>query len=108
MKDDANPGQSETVSISLSNGALTDRNQASDNSVTGQTGYTVTGTAQQVSADLDALVNHPSPYAPGETRNTVLTINGQDTPLGQTATDNTTSVLTNGVAPPPPPTITIT
>jgi hypothetical protein len=103
---DANPGQTETVTISFTgaNGNLTDPNQASDNSVSvpGSGSYTVTGTTTQVSADLDALVFTPTAHqvAPGQTVTTGFTILVQDTPLGQTATDIVTSVVATAVAAP--------
>ncbi len=63
--------------------------------------YKVSGTAAQVTADLDALIFHPTPYqvAPGNTVTTGFTISLTDSPLGLTATDNTTSVIAKAVAP---------
>jgi plastocyanin len=101
---DANFGQSETVTISLNgaNGTLTDPNAASDHSVIGGGSYMVTGTAAQVSADLNALVFTPTAHqvAPGQTVTTSFTIHVQDT-AGQTATDNNTSVIATAIAVPP-------
>jgi hypothetical protein len=100
---DLNADQSETVTISFNgaNGALADPNAASDHSVIGSGSYTVTGTAMQVSADLDALVFTPTAHqvAPGKTVTTGFNITVTDTAL-QTATDSTTSVVATAVAPP--------
>ena len=62
----------------------------------------MTGTAAQVSTDLDALVFTPTLHQvpPGQTVPTNFTIHVQDTPLGQTATDTMTSVVATAVAAP--------
>jgi hypothetical protein len=61
----------------------------------------VTGTAAQVTADLDALIFHPTPYqvAPGNTVTTGFTIEVTNSPVGLSATDNTTSVIATAIAP---------
>ena len=99
---DANFGQTETVTISFigANGTLTDPNAVSDHSVIGGGSYIVTGTAAQVSADLDALIFHPTyQVAPGNTVTTGFAIAVTDSPAGLSATDNTTSVIATAVAP---------
>jgi plastocyanin len=81
---------------------LTDPNAVSDHSVIGGGSYIVTGTAAQVSADLDALVFTPTAHqvAPGQTMTTSFTIQVRDT-AGQTTTDSTTSVIAKAIAVPP-------
>ena len=99
-----NVGQTETVTITQSqtaNGTLFDPNAATDGSTITNGVYKVTGTAAQVTADLDALIFHPTPYQvpPGNTVTTKFAISLTDSPLGLTATDNTTSVIAKAVAP---------
>jgi probable HAF family extracellular repeat protein len=100
---DPNNGQTETVTISFmgDNGTLTDPNAVSDHSVIGTGSYKVTGTADQVTADLNALIFHPTPYqvTPGKTVTTEFTIAVNDSQAGLSATDNTTSVIAKAVAP---------
>jgi len=54
-----------------------------------------------VTADLDALIFHPTPYqvAPGNTVTTGFTIEVTNSPVGLSATDNTTSVIATAIAP---------
>jgi hypothetical protein len=98
---DANFGQTETVTVTLSqaaNGVLNSPgNIGSYNSSTGV--YTAVGTAGAVTAALDALIFTPAPnqVAPGTTITTTFTIRDTDT-SSQTVTDNTTSVITTAVA----------
>jgi Peptidase M10 serralysin C terminal len=99
-----NVGQTETVTVTPSqtaNGTLFDPNAATDGSTITNGIYKVTGTAAQVTADLDALIFHPTPYQvpPGNTVTTGFTIALTDSPLGLTATDKTTSVIATAVAP---------
>jgi plastocyanin len=101
---DPNSGQTESVTISFTgaNGTLTDPNAASDHSVIGSGSYSVTGTADQVTADLDALVFHPTAHQvpPGNTVTTGFTIAVTDS-IFLTASDSTTSVIATAIAVPP-------
>ena len=100
---DANAGQTETVTVTLSaaaNGTLSNLGGGSYNATTGV--YTVTGTAAAVTAALDGLVFTPTAnqVAPGQTVTTSFTISDTDT-AGATATDSTTTVVATDVAVPP-------
>ena len=100
---DPNAGQTETVTITPSqtaNGTLSDPNAATDGSTITNGVYKVTGTAAQVTADLDALIFHPTAHqvAPGNTVTTGFTIAVTDAG-GLAATDNTTSVIATAIAP---------
>ena len=103
---DLNFGQIETVTVTptqTANGTLFDPNAANDGSTITNGVYKVTGTAAQVTADLDALVFHPTAHqvAPGNTVTTGFTIVVTDSPAGLAATDNTTSVIATAIAVPP-------
>ena len=101
---DPNVGQTETVTVTPSqtaNGTLFDPNAANNGSTITNGVYKVTGTATQVTADLDALIFHPTPYqvAPDNTVTTGFTIAVTNSPAGLSATDNTTSVIATAIAP---------
>jgi uncharacterized repeat protein (TIGR03803 family) len=101
---DPNVGQTETVTVTpsqIANGTLFDPNAANNGSTITNGVYKVTGTAAQVTADLDALIFHPTPYqvAPGNTVTTGFTIEVTNSPVGLSATDNTTSVIATAIAP---------
>ena len=101
---DPNVGQTETVMVTppqTANGKLSDPNAAADGSTITNGVYKVTGTVAQVTADLNALIFHPTPYqvAPGHSVTTGFTIAVTDSPAGLSATDNATSVIATAVAP---------
>ena len=82
-----NVDQTETVTVTPSqtaNGTLSDPNAATDGSTITNGVYKVTGTATQVTTDLDALVFHPTVHqvAPGNTVTTGFTIALTDSPRG--------------------------
>jgi serralysin len=100
---DANAGQTERVTVTLSaaaNGTLSNLGGGSYNAATGV--YTDSGTAAVVTAALDALVFTPTAnqIAPGQTVTTTFAIADTDT-AGGTATDSTTTVVATDVAVPP-------
>jgi hypothetical protein len=100
---DTNPGQIETVTVILSrpgNGTLTNLGGGAYNTQTGV--YSITGSAQAVSAALAGWIFTPTPnqVAPGQLVTTTFTIGDTDT-AAQTATDATTSVITTALAVPP-------
>ncbi len=94
-------GQTETVTVTLSNpanGTLSNLDGGSYNPATGV--YTVSGSAAQVTAALDGLVFTPVGHvaAPGQktaAADTVFTIDVTDT-AGAVASDSTTSVTAAG------------
>jgi hypothetical protein len=88
------------TSSQTTNGTLFDPNAATNGSTITNGVYKVTGTAAQVTADLDALIFHPTPYqvAPGNTVTTGFSIKVTDT-AGVSASDTTTSVVAKAVAP---------
>jgi hypothetical protein len=92
---DANLGQTETVTVTLSaaaNGTLTNPSIGAYNNAAGV--YTVTGTSAAVSAALNQLLFVPTPseVAPGGTVATRFTISDTDTALAN-VTDSTTTVI---------------
>ena len=98
---DANFSQTETVTVTLSaaaNGTLTDLNAATDGSTNVGGVYTIAGSASAVTTALDALVFTPTQnqVASGQSVTTSFTITDKDT-AGQTATNNTTSVIATEV-----------
>jgi uncharacterized repeat protein (TIGR03803 family) len=106
---DLNTGQTVTVTPSnTANGTLFDPNAVTDGSTIIGGVYKVTGTAAAVTADLDALVFHPTAHqvAPGGTATTGFTIVATDT-AGATASDSTTSVVTTAIGVPPTVTGTV-
>jgi phospholipase/lecithinase/hemolysin/plastocyanin len=102
---DANAGQTETVTVTLSsvaNGSLTNLGGGSYNASTGV--YTDTGTAAAVAEALDGLVFTPAArqVAPGQTVTTTFTIQDTDSPAGKTTNDaNTTVIATASNVTPP-------
>ena len=107
---DLNPGQTETVTVTISstaNGALSDLIGGSYKAGV----YTDTGTAAAVTAALDALVFTPAinQVMAGQTVTTTFTIADTDTALA-TATDSTTTVVATDVGAPTltvPPSTTV-
>ncbi len=97
---DANVGQTETVTVTLSaaaNGSLTNLGGGSYNAATGV--YTVTGSAGAVTTAVDGLVFTPTAHevAAGQTVTTSFTIKDVDS-AGASVTDATTSVVATGTA----------
>ncbi len=96
---DGNSGQTETVTVTLSNalnGTLTDL--GAGNYAAGI--YTDTGTAAQVTGDLDGLVFTPTAQQVpiGQTVTTTFTLDDVDT-ANAVATDTTTSVIATAAPP---------
>ena len=90
-------GQTETVTVTLSNAANGTFSDSIGGSVTGGT-YTVTGTTLAVTGALDGLVFTPTAHqvAPGSTVTSSFTIKATDT-NGVSATDSTTTVIATAV-----------
>ena len=98
---DLTTGETDTVTVTLSNatsGTLSNLDGGSYNAATGV--YTVSGTAALVTAALDGLVFQPAlDQAPaGQTATTTFTINVTDT-TGVSASDSTTSVVATETSP---------
>jgi hypothetical protein len=91
------------IPTQTANGTLSDPNAATDGSTITNGVYKVIGTATQVTADLDALIFHPTAHqvAPGNTVATAFTITVTDSPADLSAIDNTTSVFAKAIAVPP-------
>jgi hypothetical protein len=102
---DAGAGQTETVTITQSdtaNGVLTDPNAANDGYSFAGDVATLSGTAAEVTADLDALVFTPSAHqvAPGSMVTTGFILGITDS-SGSTAVDAATSVVATAEEDPP-------
>ena len=107
---DANAGQTETASVTLStaaNGTLSDPNAATDGSKASNGVLTVSGSAAAVAAALDGLVFTPTTnqVAAGVAVTTTVTAAIKDT-AGETASAKSTVTATQ-VASTPPPTDTL-
>jgi len=93
----ANASDTATVQLSAVNGTLTDPNAAADgSSYNASTGlYTVRGTAQAITQDLDALVFTPNFYTLGQSGSftTGFTLKVTSS-AGASATDATTTIIT--------------
>jgi hypothetical protein len=99
---DANIGQAETVTVSLSspaNGTLTNLSSGNYDATTGV--YTATGTAGTITAALDRLTFVPTraDVPGGQTVTTTFTIGVADS-ASASATDSTTSVVATAVGAP--------
>jgi hypothetical protein len=96
---DIHPGQTETVTITLSNaanGSLSVLGLGSYDSSTGV--YTITGTPSAVTGAIDGLVFTPVPHqvVPGDTVTTTFTIDASDT-AGDSSSDTTSAVIATAV-----------
>jgi hypothetical protein len=103
---DPNAAQSETVRVVPSaavDGVLSDPNQASDGSTIDAAGtYTVSGSAAQVTSDLNTLIFTPTAHqvAPGQTVTTGFAVTVADS-AGLSAADSTSSVVATALNTPP-------
>jgi plastocyanin len=100
---DPNPGQTDTVTLTLSttaNGTLSNLGIGGYDATTGI--YTATGSSVAITAALNVLVFTPNAHqvAPGQTVTTTFTIVDTDT-AGVSVTDSTTSVIATTVGVPP-------
>jgi hypothetical protein len=95
---DANAGQTETASITLSsssNGTLSDPNAAADGSKIANDGLTISGSPSAVATALNGVVFTPAPHeiAPGKAISTTVTAAITDT-AGKTASTAATVTAT--------------
>jgi hypothetical protein len=100
---DANLGQIDTVTVTMStaaNGTLTNLGEGAYDADAGV--YSVTGTALEVTAALNALTFTPTPYQVtfGQAVTTGFAISDADT-AAQSATDSTTTIVATATAVPP-------
>jgi VCBS repeat-containing protein len=100
---DVDVGQTETVTVTLSNhanGTLSNLGGGSYNSATGV--YSISGTDAAVSTAVDGLVFTPTAHqvAPGSSVTTTFTIQATDT-AGGTSSNSTTTVAATAVNDPP-------
>ena len=102
---DADLGEAETVTVTPSakaNGVLSDPNAATDGGSVVNGAYTVTGSAQAVTAAIDGLVFTPTAHqtAPGQAVTTTFTVAVTDTARATTKNATTTVAATATNDPP--------
>lgn len=97
---DVNAGATDTVTVAFSaaNGTLSDPNAATDGSHIGSGSYSVTGTAAQVTADLDALSFTPTAGAPNTSTTTSFTITDTSSASPTATVDPNPITVTNNDA----------